>query len=87
PAAEGRGYRLQVGAVRTAEAAKQEWTRLKRLHGEVLGSLGFSTERVDLGARGVFYRIQAGPIANAAAAERDCSELKQRGVSCILVKP
>lgn len=87
PAATGRGYRLQVGAVRSAEAAKLEWERLKRLHGDVLGTLGVATERVDLGAKGIFYRIQAGPIADAAQAERDCSELKQHGVGCILVKP
>lgn len=87
PAAEARGYRLQVGAVRSPEAAKQEWERLKRLHGDVLGSLGVVTERVDLGQRGVFYRIQAGPIADAATAERDCNELKQHGAGCILVKP
>src|SRR6185312_9295953 len=47
-AVAGRGYRLQVGAVRSPEAAKQEWERLKRLHAEVLGGLSFSTERVDL---------------------------------------
>lgn len=87
PAVAGRGYRLQVGAVRSPEAAKQEWERLKRLHGDVLGDLGVSTERVDLGQRGIFYRIQAGPIADAAKAERDCNELKQHGVGCILVRP
>jgi len=86
-AVAGRGYRLQVGAVRSPEAAKQEWERLKRLHAEVLGGLSFSTERVDLGARGIYYRIQGGPVADAAKAERDCNELKRRGVGCILVKP
>ena len=86
-AAVGKGWRLQVGAVRSPEAAQQEWQRLKKQHGEVLGKLSLATERVDLGARGIYYRIQAGPIADAAKAEQDCSELKRRGVSCILVKP
>jgi cell division septation protein DedD len=85
--ATGKAYRLQVGAVRSAEAAKQEWERLRRANAQVLGGLTFSTQRVDLGARGIFYRIEAGPIADAAKAERDCSALKQRGVGCILVKP
>jgi cell division septation protein DedD len=85
--AEAKGYRLQLGAVRTPEGAKQEWERLKREHRDLLGALGFSAPRVDLGERGVFYRIQAGPVADAAAAERDCRELKRRGVRCILVKP
>lgn len=87
PAIEGRGYRLQIGAVRSPEAATHEWERLKRLHADVLGGLEFTAQRVDLGERGIFYRIQAGPVADAAKAERDCSALKQRGVGCILVKP
>jgi len=87
PSASGGGYRLQIGAVRTPEGAKHEWERLKRANGDVLGKLGFSTARVDLGERGVFYRIQAGPVADAALAERHCAELKRRGVGCILVKP
>jgi cell division septation protein DedD len=86
-AVEGKGYRLQLGAVRSAEAAKHEWERLKRRYTDVLGPLSFAAQRVDLGERGVFYRIQAGPVADAAKAERDCSELKRRGVGCILVRP
>jgi cell division septation protein DedD len=86
-AAEGRGYRLQLGAVRSPEAAKKEWERLQHRYGDVLGGLTFAAQRVDLGGRGIFYRIQAGPVADAAKAERDCSELKRRGVGCILVRP
>jgi cell division protein FtsN len=87
PPGAGSGYRLQIGAVRTPEAAKAEWERLKHHNGDVLGALGYEARRVDLGDRGIFYRIQAGPIADAAAAERDCSELKRRGVGCLLVRP
>jgi cell division septation protein DedD len=82
-----KGYRLQLGAVRSADAAKQEWDRLRRLNNDVLGPLSYAVQRVDLGERGIFYRIQAGPVADATAAERSCRELKRRGVGCILVKP
>ncbi len=85
--ASGKGYRLQLGSVRTPEAAKREWERLKGEQGDLLAALRFTAARADLGDRGIYYRIQAGPIADAAAAERDCSELKRRGVGCILVKP
>ena len=85
--AAGRGYRLQLGAVRTPEGAKAEWQRLKAHNPDLLGALGYEAHRVDLGERGIYYRIQAGPIADAAKAERDCSELKRRGVGCLLVKP
>ncbi len=83
----GKGYRLQLGSVRTADDAKAEWERLKREQGDLLGALGLTVARADLGERGIFYRIQAGPVADAAAAERQCNELKRRGVGCILVKP
>jgi cell division septation protein DedD len=85
--APAKGYRLQLGAMRTQESAQQEWQRLQHQHGDVLGKLAYAAPRVDLGSRGVFYRIQAGPIAAAADASRACNQLKQRGVSCLLVKP
>jgi cell division septation protein DedD len=81
------GYRLQLGAVKTPEMAKSEWARIKREYGDLVGSLTVSTERADLGDRGVYYRIQVGPVADAAQAERVCAQLRQRGQGCILAKP
>jgi hypothetical protein len=85
--ASGPGYRLQLGAVRSEDAAKQEWEKLKRAQPDLLGKLTFSTGRVDLGDRGIYYRIQAGPIADANEATQSCATLKSRNVGCILVKP
>jgi hypothetical protein len=93
PPAPGAGplrhaaYRLQVGAVRSPEAAQHEWDRLKRTDADVLGKLSAESRRVDDGARGIFYRIIAGSFPDAAAAEHACNELKRRKVGCILVKP
>lgn len=87
PSPDHRGYRLQLGSVRTPEGAKQEWDRLKRLNSDLLGALGFTAERAALGERGTFYRIQAGPIADSESAERICGELRHRNIGCILVKP
>ncbi len=87
PVAAGAGYRLQLGAVRTEEAAKQEWQRLQRAQPDLLGKLALTTARVDLGDKGIFYRIQAGPIADSAEAQQSCATLKSRNVGCILVKP
>ena len=69
------------------QSAAQEWARIKRQNGDLVGSLGVATERVDLGDKGVFYRIQAGPLADGAEADRICSALRQRNVGCLLVKP
>jgi cell division protein FtsN len=85
--AAGAGYRLQLGAVRTEEAAKQEWLRLQRAQSDLLGKLSLTATRVDLGDKGIFYRIQAGPIADGAEAAQSCATLKSRNVGCILVKP
>jgi cell division septation protein DedD len=87
PTVSGPGYRLQLGAVRSEEAAKQEWQRLQRAQPDILGKLTLNAARVDLGEKGIFYRIQAGPIADEAGAAQSCAALKSRNVGCILVKP
>jgi hypothetical protein len=86
PAATG-SYRLQLGALKTEEAAKTEWLKLQRQNSDVLGKLSLSVSRVDLGAKGTYYRIQAGPVADEGRAAQDCAALKSRNVGCILVKP
>ncbi len=86
PAAAG-SYRLQLGALKTEDAAKTEWLKLQRQNSDVLGKLSLSVSRVDLGARGTYYRIQAGPVADEGKAAQDCAALKSRNVGCILVKP
>ena len=80
-------YRLQLGALKTEEAAKTEWLKLHRQNSDLLGKLSLSVSRVDLGAKGTYYRIQAGPIADEARAAQDCAALKSRKIACILVKP
>lgn len=81
-------YRIQLAAVRSQESAQQEWEKLKNAHSSVLGRLSSQIVRVDLGAsRGVFYRIQAGPFGDADAARRSCNALKDRNVSCLVVRP
>jgi hypothetical protein len=86
-AAATGGFRLQVGAMRSDDIAKQEWERIKAANKDLLGNLSATWPRVDLGAKGVFYRIQTTPIADAATADRLCNELKQRNVGCIIVRP
>jgi cell division septation protein DedD len=87
PAATSAGYRLQLGALKTEEAAKSEWLKLQRQNSDVLGKLSPSVSRVELGAKGIYYRIQAGPIADEGRAAQACAALKNRNVGCILVKP
>jgi cell division septation protein DedD len=81
--AQGRGTRLQLGSLRSEQAAQHEWDRLRRANSDLLGSLTANSVRTDLGEKGVYYRIQTGPIADA---ERICSELKQRNVGCLIAR-
>jgi len=80
------GTRLQLGSVRSEDAARQEWERIKRKNADLLGTLSATPIRADLGDKGIYYRIQTGPVADQAAAERICSELKQRSVGCIVAR-
>lgn len=85
-AASGGPVRVQLGSLRSAEAAKEEWARLKREQPELLGKLSAIAVKADLGDKGVYYRVQAGPLPDGAAAERLCGELRQRKLGCSLVR-
>jgi len=86
PAAKTGGTRLQLGSVRSEDAARQEWERIKRKNPDLLGNISATPIRADLGDRGVYYRIQTAPFTDLTAAERICSELKQRSIGCIIAR-
>jgi hypothetical protein len=77
------GARIQLASVRSEEAARQEWDRIRRANPDLLGSASANFVRADLGDKGVFYRLQTAPIADA---ERVCGELKQRNIGCIIAR-
>jgi hypothetical protein len=76
--------RIQLAALRSPEAAKDEWARLKREHPELLGKLTAVAVRADLGDKGVWYRVQTQEFPDGAAAERLCADLKKQKVGCSL---
>jgi len=80
-------YRVQLAAVKSAARASEEWARLRKAHGDVLGTLTDSVIRADLGAKGVFYRLRAGPLAGEAEAKAVCARLSKRQVPCMVVRP
>jgi hypothetical protein len=77
------GARIQLASVRSEEAARQEWDRIRRANPDVLGSVSATPVRADLGEKGVYYRLQTAPIADA---ERVCGELKRRNIGCIIAR-
>ena len=76
--------RIQLASLRTPEAAKEEWGRLKREHPELLGRLTAVAVKADLGDKGVWYRVQTQVFDDAAAADRLCADLKKQKIGCSL---
>jgi hypothetical protein len=76
---------VRLGSLRSPEAAREEWQRLKRANGDLFGNLRANAVSVDLGEKGIYYRIMAGPL-DASAAERLCDEMKQRNHGCIVAR-
>jgi hypothetical protein len=83
PAVKAGGRRIQLGSVRSEEAARQEWDRIRRSNSDLLGNLSATPVRADLGDKGIFFRIQAGPVSDA---DRICRELRQRNIRCIIAQ-
>jgi hypothetical protein len=87
-AAAATASRIQVGAVRSRDAALQEWNRIKRRGGALLDGFQADIVRADLGPpRGVYYRLHVGPIVEPRNAESLCDALSRRGVNCFVVDP
>ena len=76
--------RIQLASLRSPEAAKEEWARLKREHPDTLGKLTAVAIRTDLGDKGVWYRVETQVFDDAAAADRLCAGLKKQKVGCSL---
>jgi hypothetical protein len=84
--ARAGGLRLQLGAVRSESQARGEWQRLKHQNPDLLGNMSAVAVRADLGDKGVYYRIQAGPVADPSTADRVCGALRQRHLTCMIVR-
>lgn len=82
----GGPLRLQLGSVRSPDAARAEWAKLKRDNADLLGKLTAVAIRTDLGDKGIYYRIEVGSFGDAAAAAKLCGELKRRNLGCILAR-
>ena len=90
PAQVSRGdaYLIQLAAARSSQGARTEWDRLKAKHGDLLGTLGLTVTKADLGpGKGIFYRLRAGPLVSETAARALCRQLAQRKVGCLIIKP
>ena len=79
------GIRIQLAAVKNADEAPREWSRLQQALGAQLEGLVLTVETVDLGTKGIYHRIQAGPFPDKAAANAKCAAIKARKQDCLVV--
>ena len=79
------GIRIQLAAVKNADEAPKEWSRLQQALGAQLDGLSLTVETVDLGTKGIYHRIQAGPFPDKAAAAAKCAAIKARKQDCLVV--
>lgn len=84
--ASGR-YRVQISSLRSDAAVRKSWSALQKRHRDLLGKLSLNVERKTLGGgKGTYYRMQAGPLSSRSDATGLCNRLKQRKLSCIVVR-
>jgi hypothetical protein len=86
PAGKAAPVQVQLASLRSPEAAREDWARLKRENPDLLGKLTAVAVRTDLGDKGIYYRVLAGSFSDAAAATKLCSELKRRNLGCVLAR-
>ena len=79
------GIRIQLAAVKNADEAPKEWSRLQKALGTQLDGLTLTVESVDLGTKGIYHRVQAGPFPDKAAAAAKCEIIKQMKQDCLVV--
>jgi cell division protein FtsN len=80
-------FLIQIGAFRDRAGADAGWARLRKRHGTMLTGLEPDIMRADLGAKGVFYRLRAGPLGDKASADKLCTQMKEKKIGCLVVKP
>ena len=86
PVTVGGDYFIQLGSVRSEDAARGEWKRIQSKFPVMLGDLSLTVEKADLGAKGVFYRIKAGDVTREKAA-MICDEItSSKTAGCLPVK-
>jgi cell division septation protein DedD len=88
PIPKDKAYLVQLAAARSPQGARGEWSRLRSKHVDLLGDLGLSVTKADLGpARGIYYRLRAGPLADENQARQLCKKLAERQIGCLIIKP
>lgn len=80
-AATGGGWKIQLGAFSSQDAAKAAWSAL------AARAAGLKALSPIYAAAGALTRLQAGPLGSRAAANQACAAVKAAGTACFPVAP
>lgn len=81
--------RIRLASYRDRAKAEKGWHILSHRYNDLLGSLSYTLEPIDLGPKkGKFLRLEAGPLTSLAQASELCAEIERRGGDeCVTVRP
>jgi cell division septation protein DedD len=80
------GWKVQIAAVKSEDAARSEWLRQQKKIPDLLGNLTLSIQETTVNGT-KYFRIRGGTLPNKAAAEKLCDQLKAQKLGCLIVKP
>lgn len=84
--AANNGFAIQLGSLRSRDAAKTEIARLKTLYKDLLQKLELTVQRAEIAERGTFYRIHTARFPSKGAANEICGQLKTLNQACLVVR-
>jgi hypothetical protein len=85
-AASSGNYTVQLASYRSEARAMLGWSELRGNAPDLLDPISPVVRRADLGEeRGIVYRLRTAPTAKTNATAL-CSELKARGIDCLVIK-
>ncbi len=76
---------VQLAALPTEAAAKDEWTLLQHRLGGLLQGRQPAIARVDVGGH-TWWRVRTGGFTDAAAAKSFCDQVRAKGESCDIIR-
>jgi hypothetical protein len=86
PAMSTGNYAVQLASYRSEARAMLGWSELRGNAPDLLDPISPVVQRAELGADiGTVYRLRTTPTAKSDAATL-CSELKARGIDCLVIK-
>lgn len=79
-------YAVQIASIGSKTRAQTERARLARTLGPVLGGRALIVAPAQVAGHGTVYRIRASGYPNQAAANKACTQIKGKGLGCLVVR-